>query len=163
MFPIAAQAYGQITFEVSLRQLKQCPPSFSYAALKLWTHSWETSERYHEASNLGGIFGCVGALDNIQHYVLCRRMNRAIPNATIGHSSFTDLVNEPLLFRRIGIVKPDRNTLADIAIAFHMCHTFKGGHLELIHESRTSCQFGELAQLTKSLAKSSARCFERAL
>ena len=53
------------------RTLKQCPPCVITSVVRTWCNGWVTSHRFKEENDVGCIFGCKWAPDQLEHYAEC--------------------------------------------------------------------------------------------
>ena len=85
--------------------------------LKTWVNSWATSHRFHEAVRLSCLFGCDGAKDSMNHYVMCPIL------FALQVQLRSDTPACPL--KRIGLIAPSRESILCIACTFAGYHAVK--------------------------------------
>ena len=109
------------------------PPQIRMIAFKTWSHSWASTERYHEEYVLSCIFGC-GGCDNLRHYLLCDVLWTLVIGCAAPrvHYLLPDVQSELIPAFRACLLNADKTSLVLLSLAFKLYHALKLDHRRLV-------------------------------
>ena len=126
--------------------------------VKTWLNGWATSHRMHEDVVHDCLFGCSGALDSLNHYVMCPHL------FALQRFHFENISECPLV--RFGIKSPEQSSLKVISCTFSAYHALKGKvragriNLHTLEWRRTSwCVFAEALRAEAGELRLQCRAF----
>ena len=152
LLPDRQQDLARVDWPAVCAVLQSLPMHQAMCAVKTYTNSWATSVRYHHEHILPCIFGCQGARDELQHYIVCTRLWRAVRGATAGRTASESL-------EKLSLVNPSKDKFKRIGIAFTIYHAMRKDELAVVHRALGSQNFYELAQKVRSYAAGAAHSF----
>ena len=116
--------------------------------VKTLANAWTTTRRYHEEVRWRCIFGCPGCMDELQHYVVCIRLRRALFKATKIHGAAS-----PIAY--LGLLEPCQKLFLRLGVMFTTYHALRSSEKPLI----MSRDIDSIAKATLSVACNAARAF----
>ena len=152
--PVLRPIIDDIEWSAVLRTMRSLGSHCAMCVFKTFVNAWTTSRRFHEAVLATCILGC-DAEDNLAHYLVCKRMWKAVKSS----------VREPVgctVQERLGLAQNPKKRMQELAIAFTIFHTVKHGEHSLFLEALRTRNYFPLAAAVKSIARTAAASFGRA-
>ena len=130
------------------------PPQVRMIVLKTWSNSWASTERYHEDSILGCVFGC-GGHDNLKHYLVCDVLWTLVIGISFPHIAYLCPCVPPILLPayRACFHNADKMTIILLALAFKTYHAIKMDYRHLIDSAFLNHNFDEVLSTCIDLIK----------
>jgi len=128
------------------------PPQVRMIAMKTWSHSWATTERFHEEHVLGCIFGCGGG-DNLRHYLRCDVLWTLVIGSAIPEVRYLlpSVTPDLLPAYRACLLNADRSSIVLLSLAFKLYHALKLDHRMTIDSAFARHEFDEVLDLSLDL------------
>ena len=120
--------------------------------IKTFTNSWATTACYHHDTVLQCIFGCRNRRDELEHYLQCPRLWRAVRAHTAGR-----VPSDPL--ERLALVNPDTANLSKLGVAFTVYHAVRNSEAHTVENALTNQNFIILAARVRAHAAVAAHSF----
>ena len=148
LFPDCGHDIENIMWPTVFAEMRSLSVHQAMTVVKTLANAWTTTRRYHEDVRWQCIFGCPGCMDELQHYVVCIRLRRALFKATKIHGA-----TSPIAY--LGLLEPCQILFLRLGVMFTTYHALKSSEKALI----ISGDIESIAKATLSVASNAARAF----
>ena len=143
------------TVSTHLAFLTSLPLRVRLTSIKTLIGGWTTSIRMHESERLPCIFGCIGVQDELQHYLSCGRLRRAVRHAT-----HLTPPSSPIEFRGF---KNKVSSVCCLYVAFNTYHSTRNRYKHEIMRALRDREYALLAAHVKGEACAAFRAVSSSL
>ena len=155
LFPECDGRIKDLDWRPIFDSMKLLAPHCAMCIVKTFLNAWTTSRRFHEDVAMPCLFGCRVKRDELEHYIVCARLWKAIAARTEGPIACDTL-------DQLSISAPSSRNQGNLAVAFTVYHAVKHGEMHLVRQALSNSSFVELAVCVKAHADVAARAFNRA-